>query len=255
MAKIIFRVLSKAQTELQNKIRGYNDKSEWDIHSKRFVAFLDILGFKEMVLRNSHIDVFEKLKAINSVNLVVDQTFEDKNSRPLKVITFSDSIIIFSKNDSLETYSVFLDAVNWIMSEIIGRETAVKGAVAHGLISVDEESSVFFGNPFIDAYLLQEDVDYMGIVAHHSIDSYHKSLDESDLKKEIENAYVETTSILKSGKIKHLNLDYFPFIVYDKIDDMDEKLNSFKLSMSGKPRKYLENTFSFLNEYKKLKEN
>ncbi|MDQ1098750.1 MULTISPECIES: hypothetical protein [Chryseobacterium] len=250
MANITINVLSKAQTEVVTSINSYEDDSNWEITDNRFVAFFDILGFKEMVLRNTHEEIFGVLNNISELKNSFSKDFinSEAEKEPIRIITFSDSIIIFSKNASTESFIVFLKAINWLFAGIINTKIAIKGAFSHGLISANFEEQIFFGQSYIDAFLLQEEVNYMGVVGHHSIDKYI-----NDKEINIEKLIIEMQTPLKSGKIRHLNLNYFPFIVYEEIDKMDEVLNRFKDTASGSPRKYLENTLSFLKDYKEIK--
>ena len=39
--------------------------SDWKVKTKRYVAFLDILGFKDYVLRHSIDDVYKRLQILN----------------------------------------------------------------------------------------------------------------------------------------------------------------------------------------------
>jgi hypothetical protein len=43
------------------------DNSEWKVKTKRYVAFLDILGFKDFVLRHSIDEVYERLQILNAL--------------------------------------------------------------------------------------------------------------------------------------------------------------------------------------------
>ncbi|WP_294218187.1 hypothetical protein [uncultured Chryseobacterium sp.] len=253
MATFTINVLSKAHSELLKNIKDYKDAEEWAVTNKRFVAFLDILGFKELVLRSTHEEIYNKLSEISNLKddispKILDSSFSNENTKPIEIITFSDSIIIFSKNDSLESFKVFIEALNWVFSRIIENKIAIKGAFAHGEISVDIKKQIYFGQALIDAYLLQEDVDYLGVVAHHSIDNFislNKLSDLSDL-------LIEMPTPLKSGKITQNNLNYFPFIVYKDAEKMLDHFAAFKLTMSGRPKKYLENSINFYHEYLKL---
>ncbi|WP_407403691.1 hypothetical protein [Chryseobacterium sp.] len=253
MATLTIRVLSKSHTDLLKSVKNYEDKSEWQTTEKRFVAFFDILGFKELVLRNTHSEIFKSLLGISNLRKeinpqITEKDFSNDKYKPIELITFSDSIIIFSKNDSIETFKVFIESLNWIFARIIEIEIPVKGAFAHGEVSVDIEKQIFFGQALIDSFQLQEDVDYFGAVAHNSIDRY---IYENEIK-DVEEQLFEIITPLKSGKINHLNLKYFPFIVYDNYENMYEYYNKFKFSASSKPRKYLQNTISFYNEYLKF---
>ena len=253
MAKIIINILSKSHTDLLKSIKAYSDGTKWEITKNRFVAFFDILGFKEMVLRSSHKEIFEKLVGISNLKNEInpnttDSQFSNDDINPIEIVTFSDSIIIFSKNDSIDTFNVFIEALNWIFARIIETNTPLKGSFAHGEISVDVQKQIFFCQAFIDAFQLQEDVDYFGGVAHHSIDKY---IFENKIEG-IDQQLFEIVTPLKSGKIRHLNLKYFPFIVYEDDKKMYEYFEKFKFSASGKARKYIENTINFYDEYLKF---
>ena len=252
MATLTIRVLSKSHTDLLKSVKNYKDQSEWKTTQNRFVAFFDILGFKELVLRSTHSEIFKSLLSISDLRKqinpqITEKDFSNDKNKPIEIITFSDSVIIFSKNDSVETFKVFIESLNWVFARIIETEIPVKGAFAHGEVSVDVEKQIYFGQALIDSFQLQEDVDYFGAVGHNSIDKYIFDNEITD----IEDLLFETETPLKSGKINHLNLRYFPFIVYDKFDKMFDYFNKFKFSASGKPRKYLQNTIIFYKEYLK----
>lgn len=251
MATLTLRVLSKSHTDLLKSVKAYEDKSEWQITQNRFVAFFDILGFKDLVLRSTHEEIFNRLSSISDLRKEINPKVTDKDfsieSKPIEIVTFSDSIIVFSKNDSLDTFKVFLESVNWVFARIIESEQPLKGAFAHGKVSVDIGKQIYFGQALIDSFQLQEDVDYFGAIAHNSIDKYIVDNGVEFHK----NLLFEFATPLKSGKIRHLNLNYFQFIVYESHNLMYQYFEKFKLSSSGKPRKYLENTLNFYNEYLK----
>lgn len=253
MRTITIKVLSKSHTELLKRIKNYEDSTEWEITTNRFVAFFDILGFKDMVLRNSHSEIFKILLDISNLKteinpIITNVEFSNEKINPIEIVTFSDSIIIFSKNDSIETFKVFLEALNFIFARIIESKIPLKGSFAHGKVSIDIEKQIFFGQALIDSFQLQEDVDYFGVVAHNSIDKfiYDNKIEE------LEEQLLEIITPLKSGKIRHLNLKYFPFIVYEDTAKMYEYFEKFKFSASGKSRKYLENTINFYDNYLKF---
>lgn len=41
------------------------DVNNWQITTNRFVGFIDIMGFKDMVARSSHEDIYDMMKKIN----------------------------------------------------------------------------------------------------------------------------------------------------------------------------------------------
>jgi len=46
--------------------------TEWNPTCNRFVGFFDIMGFKDMVFRNSHADMMEKMDAIREVIVKIE---------------------------------------------------------------------------------------------------------------------------------------------------------------------------------------
>ena len=142
---------------------AYN--SDWKVKTKRYVAFLDILGFKDYVMRNSIHAVYSRLKALNALRPEEDYPdYELETSRRIKFYNFSDSIFIFSKDDEYDSLRHFLTYVKRVMRMALRKGIPLKGAIACGNIAVDVNYNVFCGQPIIDAYKLEEDLQYMGVV-------------------------------------------------------------------------------------------
>ena len=79
-----------------------NEKSEsnWQPTSKRFITFLDIMGFKALVLRSSHKEIYELLYELSHLRFFVENVPSSTDVKGAEIYTasFSDSIILFSKN-------------------------------------------------------------------------------------------------------------------------------------------------------------
>src|ERR1700744_2479239 len=99
-------------------------QEDWKITTNRFVAFFDILGFKDLVERSAHAEVVSKLmtlkKALKKLeNIYADESFKKYDMEETKGITFSDSIIIFSKSDTAkDANKILLDSVFLIMESL-----------------------------------------------------------------------------------------------------------------------------------------
>lgn len=220
-------------------------KTNWQPTANRFVAYLDIMGFSDMVMRKSHDEIYQLLSGINSIKTQVQKV--EKIERFLNcenyVASFSDSIIIFSKDDSPVSYDFFLYAVNYLFTKTINSNIPLKGALAYGNISVNKTQQIYFGQALIDAYLLEEEVEYYGVVAHHTIVDYfenNKALVNNDF-------FFESPTALKSGTISHSNCDWFKdFFEIISESKIEMKLSQFTRMMSGRPRRYLDNTYKML---------
>ena len=234
--------------------------TKWKPTDKRFVAFFDLLGFKDKVMRKSHEEIYDELSKISRIKDIVENKNGLKSKEKYKdcdvyVVSFSDSIVIFSKNDSFENFEYFLIAIRAIFSNSLREKIALKGGFAHGQVSLNKAEQIYFGQPIIDAYLIEEDVNYLGVVAHSSIDQFLKSQSEKCEKSIICNKLLfEEKTYLKCGKITHLNLDWFILTQKDhdklkpaeKIKNILKDLDAFNCTVSGSPRRYIDNTKELL---------
>ncbi|WP_338374998.1 hypothetical protein [Dysgonomonas capnocytophagoides] len=233
----------------------------WIPQCNRFVAFIDILGFKDRVMRSSISEVSELLLKMNkflenSLDLGRDRGFNLMNERReekepdniLRFTTFSDSIVIFSKDDSEIAFSFFCQKITQFIEECLKNEIPLKGAIAHGEIYVNQSKLLYCGQPLIDAYLLEEELQYMGIITHHSIDKYIKDLTQDKEDKAYSVILPQVKTPLKGGKLEHRNLYCF----FGQSDDETEKiLEKFRTTSSGIARKYVDNS---IEVFKAIKE-
>ncbi|WP_299365112.1 hypothetical protein [Winogradskyella sp.] len=235
-------------------------KTNWKPTDNRFVAFLDILGFKDLVMRKSHDEIYKSLNGISKTKKTIEEAaleIDDFGDAEVYVVSFSDSIVIFSKNDSFENFHYFLLATRWMFTKAFNNQIPIKGAIAHGEISLNQRAQIYFGQAIIDAYLMEEDVNYMGVVAHNSIDNYiSKIKNEKDLTR-IDAILFEEKTPLKYGLLTHTNLNWFRIIKKDvnekaEIEDIAIKINLFKKSSSGTARKYIDNTLTLFTKIQNL---
>lgn len=223
----------------------------------RYVVFLDIMGFKERVARNTHAKLCKELSEFNRqitdiVNAkpkklknilsgqeanseeVTKESSEEANG--IILAQFSDSIVLFTQNDSSESLETIAKAAGDIVRKALTREEPIpiKGALAQGEITCDVPKQLFFGQALIDAYLLEEDVQYYGIVVHHTAEKSVIAL-KSPL-------FEDKPVPLKSGNIAHYELAWYN----GHSQEVEEGLNRVRLSVSDAPRKYVDNTRKML---------
>lgn len=235
-----------------------NENSQWNSQPEnRFVAFFDILGFKDSVLKEEHDVIYEKLyKLSNHIN-VLEKPFTGENGEivasNLKTYNFSDSIIIFSKTDSKEDFNTFYLSAIVLFSKAINMGIPLKGGIAHGKITINQSKKIFFGQPLIDAYQIEEDLKYFGIAVHNSIEKY---MEKIEVDNKINHFFFEETTPFKSGKIIHKNLNWFLAYAIEKEIEITErnkvkevilkKIKEFRLTTSGSPRIYIDNTLNII---------
>lgn len=217
------------------------NKKKWEETNKRFVAFLDIMGFKDMVMRMDHEDLYKTLNSIFKLSSIIESLDILKDS--ICITKFSDSIIIFSNTTSKKDLQYFIKTIIIIFSESLNNHIPLKGAIAYGKISIDKDNSMFFGQPIIDAHLLQEELFYYGVICHNSFENYLRNNNNTKIK----DLFLKKPTALKSGNITHLNLDWYnkmPEKMSEKFkkNSLTELLDSISLNVSGAPRKYIDNT-------------
>jgi len=237
-------------------------KTNWKTTDNRFVAFFDILGFKDQVMRKSHNEIYEQLSKISKTrNFIANATnhekiYEKYNDAEIYIVNFSDSIVVFSKNDNIGNFKYFLVAIRWLFARTIEDNIPIKGGFAYGEVSLNKSEQIYFGQPIIDAYLIEEDVNYFGLVAHNSIDNYITT-NKVELSEEFfKHMFFEAQTPLKCGKIIHQNVNWFTKVPSRQKDFSEfqseiyilEILNRFKQTMSGSPRRYLDNTLEVLDK-------
>lgn len=136
---------------------------------EKFVAFIDILGFKDMVRRNN---AEEKLTNFNRsiYNLWADMRFvpefiNGEEFYEINGFTYSDSLTIYTKNDSIESLKKILEFVGGIYKiSLFEHEIMLRGGLAKGKFYFRKPfgfenlgKNLFYGQAFIDAYNIESE--------------------------------------------------------------------------------------------------
>lgn len=228
---------------------------KWRNTSKRFVAFMDIMGFKDLVFRNTHKDVLKIMHNFQPAISVIDEDAQKKlNTRKkgkgeyllpgksiVRPFSFSDSIILVSSDDSADSAHTILFLAKWVITRAMLEGIAIKGAIAHGQQTADFDNNIHFGRPLIDAYELQNELLLYGIVLHHTMERY---LVDIGMIRELGESYLQKYPIpMKSGDVTHYIVDWTN--VFDK-RKLKSTLSRLYGNVSGSARQYVDNTVNFI---------
>ncbi|MFC2185691.1 hypothetical protein ACFCT7_00145 [Fulvivirgaceae bacterium LMO-SS25] len=218
---------------------------DWSIDCNRYVGFIDVMGFKDMVARKNHEEVGQMLhqmsfmkdilqKVVVSPFKKVDENF--KREERVKSITFSDSVLFVTKDDSLSDLLVLSSVLEIFQEAAIQRGAPTKGAISYGRLTADFEKSIFYGQPLIDAYLLQDQLYYYGIVLDNEVESIliDNLRNEKIEKQLIEGHFFKMPTPFKSGKVQHYNVRLGNLI--------EEQKEDLYKTISGSVRRYVDNT-------------
>ena len=177
----------------------------------RFVAFLDIMGFKERVARTDHSCLLAQLTKFNKD---VTSYIGKYQNTEIQLAQFSDSIVLFSNDATQNSLKTLAEVSRGIMQTAIKLQIPIKGAIAQGQITCDIPKQLFFGQALIDAYLLEENIHYYGILVHHTAENSVMGLGDED------NLFKDIKAPLKSGRISHYELSWY---IDDNIQNIQEK--------------------------------
>lgn len=231
------------------------EKEEWKIDCKRFVGFMDVMGFKDMVARRTHEEVGMMLEQMSSMKRILQKVvvspFRQANEKVnreerVKSVTFSDSVLFVTKDDSLSDLFVLALVLEIFQEAAIQRGAPTKGAVSFSRLTANFENSIFYGQPLIDAYLLQDQLSYYGIVVDNEVETrIIDGIRNKDVRKDLIAAqFHKLPTPLKSGKVQHFNIR-LSNLTDDQIEDMYK-------TVSGSVRKYVDNTIEM---YELMKQN
>jgi hypothetical protein len=230
--------------------KNISSQGDWPISTERFVTYIDIMGFKNIVARSTHEEVYEMMMKIDGRKKIIERVEWVKESPSLvKTTTYSDSIMIYSKDSSSESMKALISSTASLTDYMLTEGIPFKGAAARGLMTLDFENSIFFGQPLIDAYLLQEELYFYGIILHSTFEKAIMLMDSPPtsfiddyvcpLKNGTSNHVIIYPMHTRLGKVKGHEAN-------NKI--LFESLVKLRLRTSGYLRKYIDNTESLLVE-------
>jgi hypothetical protein len=200
------------------------------MEKRKFVAFLDILGFTELVKHNSHLDlikIFKKFLFLNQYGLSRGQVNENAINRDelfntdiskVSLISISDSIVLYTKDNSITAFIDIIKAVSILLNIGIKNGLPLRGSISCGNFSAFllKESSnleyvfsrqLLLGKALVEAYEFEAQQEWSGcIIKNNCIENfintdekkilkniiYTHKIEEYNvpLKKEIEKYYV-----------------------------------------------------------------
>ena len=127
-------------------------------YSDCYIAFIDILGFKEMIKRRSCNDLYEMYRCLQGKPLEYfnhDGTpVLDMNAVHMKVM--SDSVCFYVEREIVNSLVGLIATCAYFQYDLLCLPDPVlsRGAITHGEIFADGD--ILFGPGFVKAYLMEE---------------------------------------------------------------------------------------------------
>jgi hypothetical protein len=138
------------QNQVQVKPYGY---------TVRWVSYLDLLGFTELINTKGWIQVF------SYYDTAVARCTADFGFKPkIEKTWFSDTFLLYSPDDKPASFAAIEATTRWFIYNLIRDGIPVRGSMSHGNLYADKKASTFFGPALIEAYHYGENQDWIGFV-------------------------------------------------------------------------------------------
>ncbi len=217
-----------------------------------YVAFLDVLGFKEMVNNKNK-------KILNIYFEVINEVINDlKNKlskRNLGYIVISDSIILTipksgNNNEDIKILRQLCVAISKIQKELAINNIWIRGAVTSGDTFFDQENNQIVGPAYINAYLLEEKLaKYPRVILDSNIINELKLDNSTQLIKKINDLFNKErvlydwsknvfVSKAKLDQDVPLFIDYLNRVLFDE-NLLNKTINNIKNNMYSNTNVYI----------------
>ncbi|HEX4374138.1 MAG TPA: hypothetical protein VHZ50_12625 [Puia sp.] len=140
----------------------------------KFICFFDILGFKDIVLNNSHLElnkIYENLFEASSRDVIsrwqnVTHTFAYAEDL-IELSIISDSIILWSKDLTQKSFLQLLLFARKLLQNAFYIGMPLRGALSVGPITARNTtigSFTIYGKGLVNAYLLEQSQNWSGCI-------------------------------------------------------------------------------------------
>lgn len=126
------------------------------ITKNRFIAFMDIMGIKNLIKT-------EGVKKIYMLYAEIDDITKVYRKNNLIINYYSDSIMAATIDDSVDGYESLVLFCARIEAYCIEKGYAVNGAISYGSITIDTERNIWLGEPLASIYDLQNKILFYGV--------------------------------------------------------------------------------------------
>lgn len=158
--------------------------------TRRFVACMDVLGFKNELEKN----VMTLADAYTTAVMISRRTKDscrtvDKNPGVIiigkerevseipefphivEVAVFSDSIFVFTDDESSDSLTNLCEYIFLVYREFLSKELPLRGGIAAGEAILLPEERIYLGQAIVEAYKIEQSLDLTGIVLQPGLKS------------------------------------------------------------------------------------
>jgi uncharacterized LabA/DUF88 family protein len=125
---------------------------------EKYVAFLDVMGFRNLV-SSGRVDNLESY--FDRILSVLADIKRDKAS--IESLMISDSIILISP-DTKRGFIQLVTAIRRIQSTLLFKKILMRGAVSFGEVYYDQEKNIIVGKGYIRAFSLEREAHFPRVI-------------------------------------------------------------------------------------------
>ena len=188
----------------------------------KYVAFLDILGFKNTLDKLDHNKAQYFIKDFSNVIYKVFQYFEHNTKFGINGFVVSDSLVLYSKDTSKESLVDLIKVIEMICrNEFIDNGILIRGGLAKGYfdkIKATEllmlEKTLIVGESYVKAYKLEGSAKVIGIILSNDVYQDILNFNIRIDKGIIQNQTIKSKIITQKNKnqefylLKYIDLDF-----------------------------------------------
>ena len=142
----------------------------------KYISFLDILGYKELILNNSTSDI--KLLYSQAIDYAKPKIIDfwkgqELNDSEIEMSIISDSIILWTNNENFQSLGKILISTSNLLTAFMIAGLPLRGAIVKGELdslnktlgsSSDIKTPIFFGKGLTNAYSLEGQQNWSGCI-------------------------------------------------------------------------------------------
>lgn len=182
------------------------------VNHQRYVAHFDMLGMRCLSLDKPEVAWSTLCKLSKAKEESLSKAIELTSTKSIirdriRSITFSDTIIIYSKSDEIEDLYAITTLCTQLFGDALKYSIPLRGGFAHGIFFTNLEHSLYAGPALVNAYTLGECAQWLGIVVDDVVAERCRKI---PLQREAKDLFINWQLPLKCGHRSPMNVINWP---------------------------------------------
>jgi hypothetical protein len=129
-------------------------------HARRWVTYLDLLGFTELIQTKDWVHVFSYYTQAIEDCIKENDAFEST----IEKAWFSDTFLLYSPDDTALSFTAIESMTRWFVHSLVSHGIPVRGAISCADLYADKDNNLFFGEALIEAHHYGENQNWIGFI-------------------------------------------------------------------------------------------